>query len=177
MNLFYKDKQGIKGLLPLSPATPNPRRSSSASLRTISVDEAEHFRHNQNASVASLRLLFTFALERCSGSLRNRRSPSPEYPSTDAGFAPTRALPQTVREYWGIRQGAPGQRHFPFRGAWRISGSRPAASPHLQFFHLHSASRRCDRVGLYLSPIARWCLGSMPRTRFRPRDAPRPSRP
>jgi len=36
--------------------------------------------HNHHASVASLRLLFTFAPERRSASLRNRWSPSPEYP-------------------------------------------------------------------------------------------------
>ena len=78
---FYREKQGIKGLAAPFPCTPNPRRpSSSASLRTLSVDEAEHFLHNHHASVASLRLLFTFAPERRSASLRNRRSPSPEYP-------------------------------------------------------------------------------------------------
>src|SRR5215467_4467326 len=42
------------------PCTPNPRRSSCASLRTVSLDDSEHLPHNQHASVASLRLLFTF---------------------------------------------------------------------------------------------------------------------
>jgi len=60
---FYRDKQGIKGHASF-PCTPNPRRTDpSAPLRTLSVDEAEHFRHNHLASVASLR--------RCSPSLRN----------------------------------------------------------------------------------------------------------
>ncbi|MGB8062121.1 MAG: hypothetical protein WCF26_09520, partial [Candidatus Sulfotelmatobacter sp.] len=45
---------------------------------------AEHFLHNHHASVASLRLLFTFAPECRSASLRNQRSPSPEYP-VDSG--------------------------------------------------------------------------------------------
>jgi PRTRC genetic system ThiF family protein len=36
--------------------------------------------HNHRASVASLRLLFTFAPERRSACHRNERSPSPEYP-------------------------------------------------------------------------------------------------
>ena len=55
---------------------------SFASLRTFSVDDDEHFLHNLHASVASLRLLFTFVPERRSASLRNRCSPSPEYPET-----------------------------------------------------------------------------------------------
>jgi TPR repeat protein len=36
--------------------------------------------HNQQVSVAALRLLFTFAPERRSACLRNERSSSPEYP-------------------------------------------------------------------------------------------------
>jgi hypothetical protein len=36
--------------------------------------------HNHRVSVASLRLLFTFAPERRSACHRNERSPSPEYP-------------------------------------------------------------------------------------------------
>ena len=50
MNLFYIEEAGDKGAAPAPfPCTPNPCRSSSASLRTISVDEAEHFRHNHHA--------------------------------------------------------------------------------------------------------------------------------
>jgi hypothetical protein len=44
------------------------------------LDHSEHLLHNLHASVASLRLLFTFAPECRSASLRNRCSPSPEYP-------------------------------------------------------------------------------------------------
>ena len=71
---------GAKGLLPLSPAPQIPADPASASLRTISLDDSEHLLHNHHASVASLRLLFTFAPECRSASLRNRCSPSPEYP-------------------------------------------------------------------------------------------------
>jgi hypothetical protein len=78
---FYREEAGAKGLPPLSRCTPNPRSTQAfAPLRTFSVDDAEHFLHNHHASVASLRLLFTFAPERRSASLRNRCSPSPEYP-------------------------------------------------------------------------------------------------
>ena len=76
-----KRKQG-KGAAAPFPCTPNPRRPASASLRTISLDDSEHLLHNHHASVASLRLLFTFAPERRSASLRNRCSPSPEYPGS-----------------------------------------------------------------------------------------------
>jgi hypothetical protein len=65
-SLGVEEKQGINGLAAPFPCTPNPRPSPSASLR--------------NASVASLRLLFTFAPECRSASLRNQRSASPEYP-------------------------------------------------------------------------------------------------
>ena len=43
--------------------------------------------HNHHASVASLRLLFTFTPERRSACLRNRCSPSPEYPLFYLGYA------------------------------------------------------------------------------------------
>jgi len=62
---------------PLHPQYPP---SASASLRTISLDDSEHLLHNHRVSVASLRLLFTFAPERRSACHRNERSPSPEYP-------------------------------------------------------------------------------------------------
>jgi hypothetical protein len=77
---FYSEEAGAKGLLPLSPAPPIPAEPASASLRTISLDDSEHLLHNHHASVASLRLRFTFAPERRSASFRNRCSPSPEYP-------------------------------------------------------------------------------------------------
>src|SRR5215472_3995677 len=60
MNLFYIEEAGLKGLAAPFPCTPNPRRSSSPSLRIVSLDDSEHLLHNQHASVASLRLLFTF---------------------------------------------------------------------------------------------------------------------
>jgi hypothetical protein len=77
---FYSEEAGAKGLPPLSPAPPIPAEPASASLRSISLDDSEHLLHNHHVSVASLRLLFTFAPERRSACLRNRRSPSPEYP-------------------------------------------------------------------------------------------------
>ena len=78
--IFYSEGAGAKGLPPLSPALPIPAEPASASLRTISLDDSEYLLHNHHVSVASLRLLFTFAPERRSASLRNRCSPSPEYP-------------------------------------------------------------------------------------------------
>ena len=67
------------------PCTPNPRSTQAfAPLRAFSVDDAEHFLHNHHASVASLRLLFTFVPERRSACHRNRCSPSPECPKTHA---------------------------------------------------------------------------------------------
>lgn len=79
--LLYIEEAGAKGLLPLSPAPQIPAEPASASLRTIALDDSEHFLHNHHASVATLRLLFTFAPECRSPSLRNQCSPSPEYPS------------------------------------------------------------------------------------------------
>ena len=76
-------KQGQRGCRPF-PCTPNPRRAASASLRTISLDDSEHLLHNHHVSVAALRLLFTFAPECRSASLRNRCSLSPEYPHKPA---------------------------------------------------------------------------------------------
>src|SRR5208337_1636282 len=52
--------------------------------RTISLDDSEHFLHYHRVSVASLRLLFTCDPECRSASLRNRCSPSPEYPGRGA---------------------------------------------------------------------------------------------
>ena len=85
MNLFSIEEAGDKGAsrpFPLHPKSPPQRlRFAPDTLRTFLVDEAEHFLHNHHASVASLRLLFTFVPERRSASLRNRCSPSPEYPT------------------------------------------------------------------------------------------------
>ena len=54
-----------KGAAAPFPCTPNPRSTRAfAPLRTFSIDDAEHFLHNHHASVASLRLLFTFVPER-----------------------------------------------------------------------------------------------------------------
>jgi hypothetical protein len=59
--LLQRGSRG-KGAAAPFPCTPNPRSTQAfASLRTFSVDDAEHFLHNHHASVASLRLLFTFA--------------------------------------------------------------------------------------------------------------------
>ncbi len=72
-------KQGQRGCRPFhlhpNPAEPPPLRFGPSRL-TIS----EHLLHNHCVSVAALRLLLTFAPERRSASLRNRCSPSPEYP-------------------------------------------------------------------------------------------------
>ena len=77
-------RQGRRGCrpFPLHPQSPPAllRFASDHLSRTISLDEAEHFLHNHHASVASLRLLFAFTPERRSVCLRNRCSPSPEYP-------------------------------------------------------------------------------------------------
>jgi len=76
-------KQGQRGCRPF-PLHPQSPPSASASLRTISLDDSEHLLHNHRVSVASLRLLFTFAPERRSACHRNERSPSPEYPQGHA---------------------------------------------------------------------------------------------
>jgi hypothetical protein len=65
------DEAEERGWLPLSPAPLSPLGSSVASLRTIALDDSEHLLHNHHASVASLRLLFTFTPECRSESLRN----------------------------------------------------------------------------------------------------------
>src|SRR5664279_3334427 len=82
-------RQGQRGccpfpLHPQSPPNLPPLRSGRYDLAdvTILLDDSEHLFHNHQASVASLRLLFTFAPERRSASLRNQRSASPEYPPT-----------------------------------------------------------------------------------------------
>ena len=96
MNLFSIEEAGDKGAsrpFPLHPKSP-PQRLRFA--RTFLVDEAEHFLHNHHASVASLRLLFTFVPERRSASLRNRCSPSPEYPSTPEFIEKTPGLDSHV---------------------------------------------------------------------------------
>ena len=108
-------KQGQRGCAAPFPCTPNPRRSSFAPLREtfvlrMVIDDSEHLLHNHRVSVASLRLLFTFAPERRSASLRNRCSPSPEYPRIpifDAQPIPPAQLEeimQTLAE--AIRRGA-----------------------------------------------------------------------
>ena len=90
MNLFSIEEAGDKGAsrpFPLHPKSPLKRlRFAPDTLRTFLVDEAEHFLHNHHASVALLRLLFTIAPERRSASLRNRCSPSPEYPAHLTSF-------------------------------------------------------------------------------------------
>ena len=78
--IFYIKEQGQRGCCPFPLHPQIPADPASASLRTISLDDSEHLLHNHHTSVASLRLLFTFAPECRSPSLRNRCSPSPEYP-------------------------------------------------------------------------------------------------
>src|SRR6202050_5781608 len=86
-------KQGQRGccpfpLHPKSPLTQPPLRFGQ-----ILLDHSEHLLHNHHASVATLRLLFTFAPECRSASLRNRCSPSPEYP-------PSRVALAVVQDTW-----------------------------------------------------------------------------
>jgi hypothetical protein len=77
---FYSEEAGAKGLPPLSPAPQIPAQTKPSLHGRFQLTIPEHFLHKHHASVASLRLLFTFAPERRSASLRNRCSPSPEYP-------------------------------------------------------------------------------------------------
>ena len=76
-----------KGLRPF-PRTPFPAGGALPPLRSglsfshFQLDEAEHFPHNQKASVATLRWVFGFIPECCSASFRNRvrlrRNPHPK---------------------------------------------------------------------------------------------------
>ena len=88
---FYSEEAGERGCRPV-PLHPHPRRTclrfAPDNFRTISLDDSEHLLHNHRASVASLRLLFTFAPERRSASFRNRCSPSPEYPVPQVSHIP-----------------------------------------------------------------------------------------
>src|SRR5208337_82028 len=96
---FYKEEAGAKGLAAPFPCTPNPHRNSSASLRTISLDDSEHLRHNHRVSVASLRLLFTFAPEcrstGCPGSRGFETRASKTYRVERASLVTCR------RKFWG----------------------------------------------------------------------------
>jgi len=56
-HLLYNEGAGERGGTPF----PNRRRPASALLRSISLDDSEHLLLNHQVSVASLRLLFTFA--------------------------------------------------------------------------------------------------------------------
>ena len=83
--------QGQRGCcpFPLHPKSPPQRllRFALDNPAADNLDDTEHFLHNHYASVASLRLLFIFIPECRSASLRNRRSPSPEYPLGTGRFA------------------------------------------------------------------------------------------
>jgi hypothetical protein len=69
---LYMEEQGQRGAAPF-PCTPNPRLARILRFAPdISLDDSEHLLHNHHASVASLRLLFTFTPECRSASLRNR---------------------------------------------------------------------------------------------------------
>src|SRR5712691_10703642 len=73
-------KQGQRGCCPFPLPPKSPLTQPPLRFGQILLDHSEHFLHNHHASVATLRLLFTFAPECRSASLRNRCSPSPEYP-------------------------------------------------------------------------------------------------
>lgn len=98
--LLHRGSRG-KGAAAPFPCTPNPRRPGPP-LRSgqILLDHSEHLLHNHHASVASLRLLFTFAPERRSASLRKRCSPSPESPLFT--FMPLRVQALIVFTSWII---------------------------------------------------------------------------
>jgi hypothetical protein len=56
--LFDMEEAEGRGWLPLSPAPQIPAENGSfASLRAISLEDSDHFLHNPDAGVASLRLL------------------------------------------------------------------------------------------------------------------------
>ena len=90
----------------------------------VFLDEAEHFRHNQGASVATLRELFAFGPECRSRSLRNQLSPSPESAlegeiASKAGDQPEKTY--ATGEMW---METPGQVHAVSRNASRDKPAR-----------------------------------------------------
>jgi len=88
---FYSEEQGQRGRrpLPLHPQSP----PNLPSLRIIVLDDSEHLFHNHHASVASLRLLFTFAPE-C-------RSPTERYLGCKQRFR------DAVNDHIGLEPAAP----------------------------------------------------------------------
>jgi len=129
--------QGQRGCrpFPLHPQSPPDllRFASDHLTRTILLDEAEHFLHNHHASVASLRLLFTFIPERRSACLRNRCSPSPEYPldSRFGGIGTICFECHLMRTVLSARTGIDGrwnrdrssERHVLFRHCCRVGSA------------------------------------------------------
>src|SRR5581483_395434 len=79
VGVFSSAEAGKRAAAPF-PAPLSPLAGSIPPLRSgqVLLDEAEHFRHNRNASVATLRKPFAFGPECPSSCLRNQRSPSPE---------------------------------------------------------------------------------------------------
>ena len=101
------------GLHPF-PHTPFLACASLPPLRSgqVLLDEAEHLFHNQGASVAALRGLFAFGPECRSRSLRNHRSPSPEY---SACLLPAEIpRPDGTKITW---------RDYVLSKGWRLDGS------------------------------------------------------
>ena len=67
-SLRHRESRGQRGCGVHPKFPPKLLRFASDHLsRTTSLDEAEHFLHNHHASVAALRLLFTFAPEHLIG--------------------------------------------------------------------------------------------------------------
>jgi len=141
--------KGTAAPLPVHPKSPLNRSTQAfAPLRTFSVDDAEHFLHNHHASVASLRLLLTFAPERRLASLRNRCSPSPECPLV-------LQIPA---------QGVSWARFLHWQGLRRRMNLGPSFLPSCRPRHLCAATRRlgfgcsslCNRVAQTCSARDQW---------------------
>jgi hypothetical protein len=90
------------------PRTPFSANGALPSLRSgqVSLDEAEHFRHNRDASVAYAPMVFGIIPECRSDSLRNERSASPESP------------PFVYRQFWPTRVSSIGVPTPPCRSKY-----------------------------------------------------------
>lgn len=68
---FYIEEQGQRGCCPFPLHPKSPPTQPTLRSGQVFLDHSEHLLHNHRASVASLRLLFTFTPECRSPSLRN----------------------------------------------------------------------------------------------------------
>jgi hypothetical protein len=69
------------------------------------LEEAEHFAHNQKASVATLSETVRLQLGMLFGVFRKHRSPSPDFPNADLAriFTSARAICQASNELLDIK--------------------------------------------------------------------------